>query len=200
MLQLAGVRPVTSPHAREISRESRPRSAPDEEREFTALVERYYPRALRFALNMGLTREDAEEVVQDAFVRVHRALPRFTPGAPVEPWLFRILANRCRSAHGRARWWRTRTRAGDAELARVPARENEDAVLRWLDAERLHRAARRALDALPAAQREAFLLRYVDEMEYDEIMRITGSRLSALKMRVKRARDTLRLLLKEEDG
>ena len=66
-------------------------------RAFEVLVTRYHARALRFALNMGLVPEDAEEVVQDSFVRVYRALPRFRDGAAFEPWLFRILANRCRS-------------------------------------------------------------------------------------------------------
>src|SRR5688572_8024705 len=73
---------------------------------FRILVERYYARCLRFARNMGLDAEDAEEAVQDALVRVHGALDRFAPGAAFEPWLFRILANRCRSTRSRGRWWR----------------------------------------------------------------------------------------------
>jgi RNA polymerase sigma factor (sigma-70 family) len=79
------------------------RAAAGESAALAALVARYHPRALRFAVNMGLAREDAEEAVQDAFVRVAGALPRFREGAPFEPWLFRILANRCRTARARAR-------------------------------------------------------------------------------------------------
>ena len=175
---------------------SRPRDRGDA---FAGLVERYYPRALRFALNMGLPREDAEEVVQDSFVRVHRALPRFRAGAAFEPWLFRILANRCRSAHVRSRWWR-RHDSDDALLgALATGAASDDDVLRRLDVERLHGVMRDALDALPVEQREAFLLRHVEDLDYHEMTRITGAGLSALKMRVKRACDALRLRIQERE-
>lgn len=59
------------------------------------------------------------------------------------------------------------------------------------------RAVQRALAALPVEQREAFLLKHVEELSYDEIARITGAGLSALRMRVKRARDRLAELLEE---
>jgi len=153
---------------------------------FRLLVERYYPRMLRFAGNMGLGREDAEEAVQDALVRAHGALDRFDTDAPFEPWLFRILANCCRTAHGRGRWWR-KLRA-DAPLDLAPARDTTPDA-EWSE------EIRRALDTLPRDQREAFLLRHVDGMDYDAMMTVTGAGLSALKMRVKRACDALRAQL-----
>ena len=162
---------------------------------FRRLVERYYERSLRFARNMGLSDEDAEEAVQDAFVRVHGALARFAPGAAFEPWLFRILANRCRSTRARGRWWRRLqaeppSRAGqpgDMDSIPAPAEIGSD----WQE-EIMH-----ALDTLPRDQREAFLLRHVEGMEYHDMMAVTGAGLSALKMRVKRACDALRVRLEE---
>ena len=161
---------------------------------FRRLVDAHYARCLRFARNMGLAAEDAEEAVQDSFVRVWNALPRFRAGAPFEPWLFRILANRCRSALVRRKWWR-RAAVDDADdvLAQLPARwgaagDGDDA---------LYDAVRHALDGLPADQREAFLLRHVEGLEYAEMMHVTGAGLSALKMRVKRASDALRARLQE---
>jgi RNA polymerase sigma-70 factor (ECF subfamily) len=53
------------------------------------------------------------------------------------------------------------------------------------------------LDSLPAEQREAFLLRHVEDLSYEDIAALTGVRLSALRMRVKRACDTLRARLTE---
>jgi RNA polymerase sigma-70 factor (ECF subfamily) len=153
---------------------------------FRLLVDRYYARALRFARNMGLTTEDAEEAVQDAFVRAHGALARFDISASFEPWLFRILANCCRSAHGRGRWWR-RGRV-DVPLELAPARDTT-ADGEWSE------EIRRALGALPRDQREAFLLRHVEGLDYDAMMTVTGAGLSALKMRVKRACDALRAQL-----
>jgi RNA polymerase sigma-70 factor (ECF subfamily) len=161
---------------------------------FRLLVERYYARCLRFARNMGLDVEDAEEAVQDALVRVHGALDRFAPGAAFEPWLFRILANRCRSTRSRGRWWRRiqvdlSPRSAHPDVESIPAPAEPDAD--WRD------VIVRALDTLPAEQREAFLLRHVEGMEYHDMMAVTGAGLSALKMRVKRASDALRARLKE---
>jgi RNA polymerase sigma-70 factor (ECF subfamily) len=153
---------------------------------FRLLVDRYYARALRFAGNMGLAAEDAEEAVQDAFVRAHGALDRFDLSAPFEPWLFRILANCCRTAHGRGRWWR-RQRA-EVPLELTPARDTTNDA-EWSEEIRL------ALDTLPRDQREAFLLRHVEGLDYDAMMTVTGAGLSALKMRVKRACDALRAQL-----
>jgi RNA polymerase sigma-70 factor, ECF subfamily len=162
---------------------------------FRRLVERYYERCLRFARNMGLGAEDAEEAVQDAFVRVHGALSRFAPGAAFEPWLFRILANRCRSTLARGRWWRRiqvdpsprSGQGGDVDSIPAPPEPDPD----------LHEAISRALETLPREQREAFLLRHVEGMEYHDMMAVTGAGLSALKMRVKRACDALRARLEE---
>ena len=162
-------------------------------RAFAALVARYHPRALRFARNLGLGREDAEEAVQDAFVRVHRALPRFADGARFEPWFFRILSNQCRTTGGRGRWWRRQV-GDDAPLAVIAAPDAAPP----LDGEAVRMRVARALAALPAEQREAFLLRHVEEMEYEDMMRVTGAGASALRMRVKRACDALRARLTGE--
>jgi len=156
------------------------------------LVARYHARCLRFARNMGLAPEDAEEAVQDAFVRMAGALPRFREGAAFEPWLFRILGNRCRSARVRAQRWGAR-RADAAALDEVAA-PGADA-LAVVDAAQRREAVLAALEALPAEQREAFLLRYVEELDYAAMARATGVGQSALKMRVKRACDALRARL-----
>src|ERR1044072_1453831 len=81
-------------------------------RAFAELVDLYYARCLRFALHMLSDRSDAEEALQDTFVRVYRALPSYVERESFEPWLFRILSNRCRRAGSPAR--RRRPRAGGA--------------------------------------------------------------------------------------
>ncbi len=155
---------------------------------FATLVERYYPRALRFASQMLGDPFDAEEAVQDAWVRVHAALPRFADGAPFDPWFFRILANRCRTSSGK--------RARYAALVVSDATIPEPAVPAAAD-QSWREEVSRALAQLPAEQREAFLLRHVEDLSYEEIAEATGIGLSAARMRVKRACDALRLLLTE---
>jgi RNA polymerase sigma-70 factor (ECF subfamily) len=155
---------------------------------FALLVDATYPRALRFALHMVANREDAEEAVQDTFVRVYHNLQRFRDDARFEPWLFRILANRCRTLLAkRAR-----------HTAVIQYGELPDGVGATVDAERdWTEEVYKVLDTLPADQREAFLLRHVEDMPYEDIAAITGVGLSALRMRVKRACDTLRARLTE---
>jgi len=160
-------------------------------RAFASLVDAYYARCLRFALHMLSSRGDAEEAVQDTFVRVYRALPAYVEQESFEPWLFRILANRCRSAGARER-----RRAEFVEFGDVPERPSErrhDESIAWREEIEL------ALAALPPEQREAFLMRHVEDLSYEDMAIATGAGISALKMRVKRACDFLRLRLTEDD-
>src|SRR5437868_8551833 len=68
---------------------------------YGALVARYRDRLARYALHMLGNREDAEEALQDAFVRAYRSLHRCGDPARFGSWLLAILANRCRTAGGR---------------------------------------------------------------------------------------------------
>ncbi len=157
---------------------------------FARLVDFYYARCLRFALHMLGNREDAEEAVQDTFVRVHGALERYDEVDRFESWLFRILANRCRT-----RWTRERRHSklvvyGDLPVDAGTA-PDEGGATEWRE------EIQQALTSLPTEQREAFLLRHVEGLGYDEIAAATGAGVSALKMRVKRACDALRARLAE---
>jgi RNA polymerase sigma-70 factor (ECF subfamily) len=160
-------------------------------RAFAELVDAYYARCLRFAMHMLANRGDAEEAVQDTFVRVYRALPGYEERESFEPWLFRILANRCRSAGARER-----RRAEFVEYGDVPDRPGaggHDLAIAWRD------EINQALSALPQEQREAFLMRHVEDLSYEDMSVVTGAGISALKMRVKRACDFLRARLTEDE-
>lgn len=157
---------------------------------FADIVRLYQPRCLRFARSMLRNAEDAEEAVQDAWMRVFRALPRYEDHERFDSWLFRILANRCRTRSGRMmRDARTMLHDHPAmELAEAHHPAEQDA---WR--EEIHHA----LGELPEAQREAFLLHHVEGLAYEEIAGSSGIGVSALKMRVKRACDYLRARLQE---
>jgi RNA polymerase sigma-70 factor (ECF subfamily) len=160
---------------------------------FARLVEHYYPRALRFALQMLHQREDAEEAVQDTFIRVHDHLKSFREDAPFEPWFFRILGNRCRTLLAKRKRHYETIDYGD-----LPYDAADDATADGeLLGEGFAREVHRALAELPAEQREAFLLRHVNDMDYEEMTIVTGAKGSTLRMRVKRAIDTLRVRLRE---
>jgi len=158
---------------------------------FAEIVRHYYARCLRFARNMLGDLADAEDAVQEAFLRVHAALPRYTEYGRFEPWLFRILANQCRTMRARERrrgeWLTPYEPRHDAAAPEAP--DDSGGLLR--------REIERALRELPALLREAFLLYHVEGIDYEQMTAITGARISALKMRVKRARDILRARLQE---
>ena len=66
---------------------------------FEVIVERYYSRCMRFAQGMLRDTADADDVVQETFVRLYRALPRYEERQRFDSWLFRILGNCCRTAN-----------------------------------------------------------------------------------------------------
>lgn len=155
---------------------------------FAVLVERHHERCLRMAVRLLGNSEDAEETVQDAFVRAYRALGRYEEREQFGPWLTRILVNRCRTAMSR-RMRHAKTFVDDEiAIAAAATRDGADGGMWRAEVER-------ALLALPADQREAFVLKHVEELEYEAMAEITGAGISALKMRVKRARERLRVLL-----
>ncbi len=156
---------------------------------FAEIVEFFHVRCLRYARYMLGEEEDAEEAVQDTFVRVYDHLGQFRPDARFEPWLFRILANRCRTVRERRRRRESLVTTGELPAVAAEAPADSQDLLEEVEA---------ALEELPAEQREAFLLRHVEDLSYEDMAVITGVRLSALRMRVKRACDTLRIRLKEE--
>jgi RNA polymerase sigma-70 factor (ECF subfamily) len=155
---------------------------------FTTIVEAYYARCLRFARSVLQNPDDAEDMVQDTFVRLYRALPRYEERQKFESWLFQILGNCCRTANSAFRRDAGRTVDDERALERVPSSDLPSAALdnEWGD------AVRRALADVPDYNREIFLLHYIEGFSYEEIERMTGVRQSALKMRVKRASDLLR--------
>src|SRR5690242_9881941 len=157
---------------------------------YADLVARYRDRLGRYALHMLGNREDAEEALQDAFVRAYRSLARCEDPERFGAWLYGILVNRCRTAGARAarRARRFIDDPGALENARLPG---PDGQVEWDD------AVRWALARLAPESREAFLLKHVEELEYEDMARLTGVGVSALKMRVKRAREHLQVMLNE---
>jgi RNA polymerase sigma-70 factor (ECF subfamily) len=162
---------------------------------YAFLVARYRVRFTRYAVHMLGNREDAEEALQDAFVRAWRSLRRCRDPQRFDAWLFRILANRCRTRMARrkrheATFVKDAQALNSAPADRQSGPGNEDP---GYDV-----AIDRALATLDPDQREAFLLKYVDQMSYEAMATLTGVGVSALKMRVKRAADRLRGLLEEQ--
>lgn len=169
---------------------------------FAWIVDRYHARCLRVATHLLGDEDEADDAVQDAFLRAYRHLGSYRPGdnGRCQPghqsgdkfgaWILRIVVNQCRTRSRRmARFTRLDTEPS-AFHSDMSAASDHDAAERRTD-------LAQALALLGPEQREAVVLRFADELSYDEMASITGVGVSALKMRVQRACTRLRALLAE---
>jgi RNA polymerase sigma-70 factor (ECF subfamily) len=159
---------------------------------YGVLVSRYRDRLGRYAVHMIGDREDAEEALQDSFVRAYRSLARCDDPARFGAWLYGILVNRCRTTGARAAR-RRRMFVNDIDALNGASDADLGDRLDWSD------AVNRALARLAPEYREAFLLKHVEDLDYAQIAELTGAGVSALKMRVKRAREQLQRYLREAE-
>jgi RNA polymerase sigma-70 factor (ECF subfamily) len=157
---------------------------------FAMLSRRYRDVYTRFAVRMVGNRDEAEDVLQSAFIRAFRALGSCREPARFGAWLYRIVANECRT-------FVMRRARRERRIVRDEAQFNAAAVDPAVDARETLEDVEYALAQLDVDQREAFLMKYVEDLSYEEMADITGVGISALKMRVKRACARLRELLEE---
>jgi RNA polymerase sigma factor (sigma-70 family) len=164
---------------------------------YEELVTRYQDIAFRVAWLVVRNRGDAEDAVQDAFVKAYYALPRFRPGAPFRPWMLRIVANEARN---RGRSARRRERLALRAGAAAPgdaAPSPEAAAMERADAELLAEA----LDRLSERDRLVVAYRFLFEMSEAETAEALDVRLGTVKSRLSRALTRLRTeLAADTDG
>src|SRR4051812_23472199 len=157
---------------------------------------RYGDAVYRYALATTGDAQLAEEVRQQVFVEVYRDLPGFGGRAPVRGWLFAIVRHRCLDAAKAFRRWGLRYKndlPGDAEGGRIAGLViDQSELMDEIDRRRLARVVERCLATLAPAARDAVLLRYQQELSYDEAAEVTGERPGTLQQRVSRALPVLR--------
>jgi len=160
---------------------------------FAVLVSRYQTVLYRHAVSMVLDHDVAADMVQDTFVRAYTRLATCRDHDRFRAWIFQMLRNRCLDY------------LKDIRRRHVPldrASDLEDPVeepVGRMERARLRGEIAQALEQLPDAQREAFLMHYVEELPYETMAELLGASVSALKMRVLRARDTLSEVLRTRD-
>ena len=158
---------------------------------FREMVERYTDTVFRRAYRLVASVEDAEEVVQDVFLRVFRSIKRFRPDQPFEHWLLTITTNSARNLL-RTRFREARRRSEYGDFQRVSARVPSSGGLRGTE------ALERAMTTLDPITRMAISLRFLEGQTYREISGQLGLGESAIKMRVHRGLEQLRKRVSEE--
>ena len=158
--------------------------------DFDQVVQRYWPRILRFVLASVHDTETAETLTQDCFWNAYKGRMRFRGDASVHTWLVRIAVNvvRDHARNRRLQFWRRAQRTA-VDSATVgdwladPAMSQEDRAL-------VHEQVQAIWDAtgsLSARQRTVFLLRFVDDMDIPDIASATGLTRNAVNVHLFRA-------------
>jgi len=169
---------------------------------FEELVLRYQSRLLTILEHAVGSREQAEDLTQDVFLRVYRARKTYRPEAKFSTWLFRIANNVASNSRRSSRRRReTQLTGSPADDFGPPALEEFAAAASgWMPTKRLDRTERAevvrlALNFLNERQRMAILLSKFEGMSYDDIAQTMGLSVQATKSLLSRARESLRQLL-----
>lgn len=159
---------------------------------FETLFERYRTLVFRFAYQMVPRRDDAEDIVQEAFVRAYQNLDKYRDEAKFTTWLLRIVTNLCTDqARMSTRRQALEQQEAKGSLVWMTVGDWDDPVQN-LENDRRKDALRRALEALPAHHRSVIVLRDIEEREYSEIADVLGCTVGGAKLRVLRARRALK--------
>jgi RNA polymerase sigma-70 factor (ECF subfamily) len=163
------------------------RVARGDERAFQLLSRRHLPAMLGLARRILGNAAEAEDVAQEAFLRVWTHAPRWQPLAQFRTWLTRIVVNLCLDRKRRAPWVDLET-AGDIVDPAPGAGEKAEADER-------ERMVATAIEKLPARQRDAIMLTYGEGMSNAQVAEILDTSVSAVETLLVRGKQNLRRAL-----
>ena len=158
---------------------------------FQQIVKEYSERLWWLARRFVNSHDDADDLVQDIFLKIWTALPSYRGEAQLYTWVYRIAVN---EALNRLR--KEKVRAAFRFTSLEAEMENRIDNDPWFDGDGAQRALSKAVARLPEKQREVFILRYYDEMPYEEMSLVLGTSVGALKASYHIAREKVEALLK----
>jgi RNA polymerase sigma-70 factor (ECF subfamily) len=151
------------------------------------LVRRISPPLLRYFRGLRINRTDAEDLLQDCWIRIHRSRHTYRPTDPVMPWIYGIARHTGLDAYRKRR----RMESREVLVAAVP--ENPAQAIREPVGQDGELA--QLLENLPESQREVIVMLKVSGMSLEEVAKATSSTIGAVKQRAHRAYTTLRRAL-----
>ena len=138
--------------------------------------------------------EDTDDILQETFVKVWKALPGFRGDSSVKTWLWRIATNEALSFL-RKQQVRAALRFESLDTTAALMVDSDP----WFDGDAAQRVLAKAIAALPPKQRSVFCMRYFEELPYEEISRITGTSVGALKASYHQAAEKVKVMVAEDD-
>ena len=166
-------------------------------RAFELLMEKHESKMYAVALRMCQNREDAQDCLQDAMLRIYKALPSFKGQSSFSTWAYRITMNTCLDELRRKKVRQASSLDQMLDLGWSPVDEN-NSTERHADNMELKRNLSRAIQTLPEEMRAAVVLRDVQGFSYDEIAEMLSTNVGTVKSRISRGREKLREILSKD--
>jgi RNA polymerase sigma-70 factor (ECF subfamily) len=163
-----------------------------EQRAYAELVDRHKDRAMTLAVRMLKDRSEAEEALQDSFVRAFRALPAFEWKSSFSTWFYRIVFNVCSTRLSGRKNAATISIDDDDELKRIEIPSGDEAVDLHFEMSEFTGIVRKEIEKMDESYSAILTLFLVQEMSYEEIVSVTGLPIGTVKNRLFRARTLLR--------
>ena len=159
---------------------------------FEELVRQYQPYAYSLAVRLLCNESEAEDAVQDTFIRVWRTIDRYDPSMQFSTWLYRIVTNLCldklRARHRRG-WISFQEENGNDQAIDIRANVDLDELI---SAENLISIVRSLSDDLPETQRLVFVLRDLQDLSIEDVCNVTGLSEGSVKTNLHYARRKIR--------
>ncbi len=164
------------------------------EQVFNQIVKDYSERLYWHVRRMVGTHEDADDLLQDIFLKIWTALPSFRGEAQLYTWVWRIATNETLN-------WLRREKVRAALRFQSMDAEMERRIMAdpFFNGTAAQRELFKALARLPEKQRQVFVMRWWDELSYEEISAITGTSVGALKASYHIAKEKLQLNLSQAE-
>lgn len=160
---------------------------------FEATMLPYLDSAYNFARWLTRNEHDAEDIVQEAFLKALRSFHTFTLGREPRAWLLAIVRNSCRTWYRRNRPHEALENYVDAQPVTGTSSDPETALMKAANAELI----RLAMNQLPFEYREVLILRELEELSYKEIAEVVEIPMGTVMSRISRARKELYVRLSE---
>lgn len=158
---------------------------------FEMLVRKYHNRLINIAHSLTSNASDAEDIAQEAFLKVYHNLKDFRNQAKFSSWLYRITLN---TAYDHLRKNKHKNASLDEmDYSRIPDNKNSEDVL-------AKETLRKALDKIPFDFRSALILKEIEGLSYEEIAQALKIRLGTVESRIFRARRMLKKLLTRKEA
>jgi RNA polymerase sigma-70 factor (ECF subfamily) len=161
----------------------------------------YFDRVHGYVRRMVGDEHTAEDVTQDIFMHIQRALQSYDPSRELDPWVFTIASNKLRD-HWRSRRHREGMRETSLEEdeTRFHPASTQRGPLPEMENEELGRQLSRAIDELPESMRETLILRYFEGLSFENIAAMLERNEAAVRKRYSRALEELRRSLQKTLG